>query len=314
MSTFQFDEELALRYGVNEAIMLNNFIFWLKKNKANNTNYFDGNWWTYNSARAYSELFPFWSQDQIKRILKSLVDQGVLITGNYHEDKYNRSNWYALCIEHINLIDSAKSHHALGEIAQSKERNHPMSLGEIAPCSSKTDNKTQIIKPDIIPQTPNHAPEGAGVKPVSAESLGLNQQHLNIELPTDNQQQMAINAWMAAIKNKGIDFSNYELKAIEFRAKQFPRMQPWEIDNELILVDKLAWEGKDIENVLRSGYRSLATAKAVLRVETDAKSNRIYSIDQLNSIRENRIAREKAQREHTTNNTSNSNLANGGQG
>ena len=71
---YNFNVEIATRIGVDEAIMLNNFVYWLLKNKANNKNFFDGNYWTFNSVRAYSELFPFWNETQIRRILKSLID------------------------------------------------------------------------------------------------------------------------------------------------------------------------------------------------------------------------------------------------
>lgn len=102
---YNFDIDLAIKIGVDESIMLNNFVYWLLKNKANNKNLFDGNFWTYNSVRAYCELFPFWKESQIKRILKSLVEQNILIVGNYNQNAYDRTNWYALSSEYIYLID-----------------------------------------------------------------------------------------------------------------------------------------------------------------------------------------------------------------
>lgn len=102
---YNFDIDLAVKIGVDESIMLNNFVYWLLKNKANNKNLFDGNFWTYNSVRAYCELFPFWKESQIKRILKSLVEQNILIVGNYNQNAYDRTNWYALSSEYIYLID-----------------------------------------------------------------------------------------------------------------------------------------------------------------------------------------------------------------
>lgn len=102
---YNFDIEIATKIGADEAIMLNNFVFWLTKNKANNKNLFDGNFWTFNSVRAYCELFPFWKESQIKRILKSLIEQNVLVVGNYNQNAYDRTNWYALSTEYIYLID-----------------------------------------------------------------------------------------------------------------------------------------------------------------------------------------------------------------
>ena len=34
---YNFNVEIATKIGVDEAIMLNNFVYWLAKNKANNT-------------------------------------------------------------------------------------------------------------------------------------------------------------------------------------------------------------------------------------------------------------------------------------
>ena len=102
---YNFNIEIAIKIGVDEAIMLNNFVYWLAKNKANNKNFFDGNYWTFNSVRAYCELFPFWKESQIKRILKSLIEQNVLVVGNYNQNAYDRTNWYSLSNEYIHLID-----------------------------------------------------------------------------------------------------------------------------------------------------------------------------------------------------------------
>ena len=93
---YNFDIQEAAKYGLDEAVMLNNFKFWLRKNTVSNINIHDGKAWTYNSKRAYAELFPFWSEMQVKRILKSLIDQGVLITGNYNKIKFDRTLWYAV--------------------------------------------------------------------------------------------------------------------------------------------------------------------------------------------------------------------------
>ena len=88
--------EIAEILGVNEAIMLNHLIYWIASNSINGTNHFDGRYWTYNSAKKYALIFQYWSTGQIRRILKSLVFQGIIIEGNYNKHKYDRTKWYAL--------------------------------------------------------------------------------------------------------------------------------------------------------------------------------------------------------------------------
>ena len=134
---YSFDINHAKQYGVDEAIIIYNFQFWLMKNKANGNNLHDGRHWTYNSVRAYSELFPFWTQAKIKRILKSLVDQGVLVKGCYNKVKYDRTNWYAFQDESIFL--------PLAESDQWKSENQP--IKETKPANQKDETSQPI--PDI---------------------------------------------------------------------------------------------------------------------------------------------------------------------
>lgn len=90
-----FDVDIAKKYGIIEAILLNNMWFWIEKNKANGTNYYDGYYWTYNSTRAFSELFPYASQRKIQNALKHLIEEDILQTGNYNKLAYDRTLWYA---------------------------------------------------------------------------------------------------------------------------------------------------------------------------------------------------------------------------
>lgn len=95
MKTIVFDAEIAKKYGVDEAILISYLTFWIEKNEANGRNFYDGRYWTYNSTEAFTKLFPFWTARQIRRILKSLEDQNVIITGNYNQSTYDRTTWYA---------------------------------------------------------------------------------------------------------------------------------------------------------------------------------------------------------------------------
>ena len=94
--SYVFNVSDAIKYGLEEAIMLHNFKFWIAKNKANRKHYHEGRYWTYNSAKAFKKLFPFWSERKIYRIVNSLIEKGALIDGNFNDRKYNRTKWYAL--------------------------------------------------------------------------------------------------------------------------------------------------------------------------------------------------------------------------
>lgn len=94
--THSFDVEIAKVYGVNAAILLNHIVFWIQKNQANRRNFYDGTYWTYNSRSAFAEIFPYMSERQIKTALDKLIDGGIIRTGNYNRDAFDKSLWYAL--------------------------------------------------------------------------------------------------------------------------------------------------------------------------------------------------------------------------
>lgn len=91
-----FNVEVAKQFGIEEAIILNNIYFWVYKNKTNNKNYYDGNYWTYNSKKAYKEQFPYMAENRIKTALSNLRKYKMIITGNYNKYKYDKTLWYSI--------------------------------------------------------------------------------------------------------------------------------------------------------------------------------------------------------------------------
>ena len=101
-----FNVEVATEYGVHSAILLNNIAFWCLKNKANGTHEHDGYFWTYNSKKAFSELFPYMTARQIDYALKRLIDDGILVTGNYNANAYDRTLWYAVTKKGYSILQN----------------------------------------------------------------------------------------------------------------------------------------------------------------------------------------------------------------
>ena len=110
MAEHSFDIELAREFGVNAAILFNNICFWINKNRANGKNFFDGDYWTYNSKRAFAELFPYMSERQVGSALQKLVEARMIKTGNYNEDKRDKTTWYALDINGACMVQKCKIH------------------------------------------------------------------------------------------------------------------------------------------------------------------------------------------------------------
>jgi Fe2+ or Zn2+ uptake regulation protein len=109
-TTHSFTIEDAKKYGVECAVILYNFRFWLDKNRANQKNIHDGRVWTYNSAEAFTELFPYLSKSQVYRRLKSLEEEGAILTGNYNAHKYDQTRWYSVNESEYSISENQNDH------------------------------------------------------------------------------------------------------------------------------------------------------------------------------------------------------------
>ena len=140
---YHFSVMIAKEVGVDGAIMLENMHYWIVVNKANNRNIYDGEAWTYNTKKAFSELFPFWSEKQIRRILDNLIKDGYLKTGNYNKSSYDRTLWYTLTEKGWNLWNFNISPN--GPIVQTEQANEMDQMGQPIPYI-KTDKKQNTYK------------------------------------------------------------------------------------------------------------------------------------------------------------------------
>ncbi|PJJ27765.1 hypothetical protein [Lacrimispora celerecrescens] len=158
--THSFDSEIAEKYGILEAILLNNIYYWIEKNRANELNFFDGTYWTYNSAKAFSQLFSYASERQINYALKHLREEEILLVGNYNEKTYDRTLWYSISECGLAIIEKREIKNT--EMSNGDSKNVESILQncqmEITNLSDGFDTNVEPI-PDIKPDNkPNIKP------------------------------------------------------------------------------------------------------------------------------------------------------------
>lgn len=189
---------VAERYGFEEAVFLDAIVFWYRTNKAENRNFRDGRWWTYNSIKAFEEVFPWWSTKQLRRIANSCRDQGALIAGEYNEDRRDRSLWYTPGDELLALYGLAETGNCTGPNGQmhEPERAHEdAQMGEsniMKPCSNHVGTSMD---------TPCSPP--AGDAPAGKEKSGKSEPKYHPDwfdffwrhYPKKSSRQAAIRAW-----------------------------------------------------------------------------------------------------------------------
>lgn len=140
-----FDVNVAKEYGVNEAVILESMNYWIQKNKANDKHFYEGEYWTYNSIKAFHEMFPYMTERQISYCLNKMVENGLIKKGNFNKLQYDRTCWYT-------ITDFGK---CILQNCQMEETNLSNGFNEIVEpipninTDINTDNKKENIKEKI---------------------------------------------------------------------------------------------------------------------------------------------------------------------
>lgn len=155
MTVHVFNVDDAVKYGMEKAVILQNMRFWLDKNKANGTNLHDGYYWTYNSAEAFFKLFPYFkSAKVIQRLLKSMVEDGLLLASNYNKKGYDRTKWYSMpeyCAESLDTSHCSKMTNGLDKNDQCNGQECPMDCSKMTNAMVKNDQPIPDINTDSKP-------------------------------------------------------------------------------------------------------------------------------------------------------------------
>ncbi|MEH7373553.1 conserved phage C-terminal domain-containing protein [Neobacillus drentensis] len=83
---------LAVKIGLNEAVVLQQIHYWLGISK----HMIEGRTWVYNTYEEWKKQLPFWSVSTIKRTILSLETKGLLLSANFNEMKMDKTKWYSI--------------------------------------------------------------------------------------------------------------------------------------------------------------------------------------------------------------------------
>ena len=149
-----FNTDYAELYGIEEAIILENIAFWIKKNESNNKNFYDGYTWTYNSADSFNKLFTYITPSKIRRCLLKLEELEVLKSGNYNKQGYDKTKWYSITNLEVSTFYKLKNGHYKMENGLYKLENRSEQIVEPIPDINTVINSN--INKDIYTEIFNH--------------------------------------------------------------------------------------------------------------------------------------------------------------
>lgn len=104
-SPLQVQPSLAKAIGLNEAVFLQQLHYWLGVSKFVR----DEKKWVYNTYDEWLDQFKYMSLSTLKRIIKSLKDQGLLCVEQFDNKRSNQVNYYAINYEVLNKIGEENS-------------------------------------------------------------------------------------------------------------------------------------------------------------------------------------------------------------
>lgn len=133
-----FNVKVAEEYGIEKAILLENFYFWIIKNRANNKNLHNGRYYTYNTAEAFEKLFPYMKARRIAQLLREMEhEDGLLISGQFNN--YDRTKSYTLTDVAMSYFEVA----IIQKLDNGEYKNLTMENQETVSCLN-TDINTDI--------------------------------------------------------------------------------------------------------------------------------------------------------------------------
>lgn len=91
---------LAEEVGLKKAMILQQVHYWLN----HSDNHHDGETWVYNTYSQWHEQFPFWSERTVRRVIKNLEDDGLLVSTQPFLDQGQSVKWYRIDYEKLDSL------------------------------------------------------------------------------------------------------------------------------------------------------------------------------------------------------------------
>lgn len=144
-SPLQVLPSLAVKIGLNEAIVLQQIHYWIGKMN-DDKHYKDGHYWIWNSVANWQEQFPFWSYCTIQRTIANLEQNGLLIAGNYNSDKRDRTKWFRIDYVKLNSLDEEKQNTNMQNALYQNDKMQDSNLISPLPESTPESTHKEIYK------------------------------------------------------------------------------------------------------------------------------------------------------------------------
>lgn len=168
-----FSIDLACKVGINAAIILQHLAHLHKICLGNGANWKHGRYWLNKSIRAFSIIYPYLTNKEIRGALDKLEQTGYILSAKIADNHFDRTKWYSLEPEGFDLLGIAED------------------LRQIEPgaFAKRANGDTEKGKSDLSKRANENLPKGQMNIKVNYSnynySNGASETPPNGELPTD---------------------------------------------------------------------------------------------------------------------------------
>lgn len=141
---------LAVAFGVNEAVLLQQIQYWITNPKCGVDH--KGRRWVYNSIEEWQKQMPFWSERTIRRTLKNLKDVGVVLCDVFNENAWNKTPHYSIDYDRLEELSHAASNGRVepANMDASNRSTWPRTTGQVGRDINKVTETTSETTTEII--------------------------------------------------------------------------------------------------------------------------------------------------------------------
>lgn len=108
-----FDIKLAREFGIEEALLIHHFQYWIGLNKKRKKAFQEGRTWTFQTYQEIADHFPYLSYAKVRHAIDNLVKHNIIIRKNLNNNPMVKTPWFAFVDEEafsINSYDCEISH------------------------------------------------------------------------------------------------------------------------------------------------------------------------------------------------------------
>jgi uncharacterized phage protein (TIGR02220 family) len=197
---------LAVRIGVNEAVLLQQVHYWLVKS----SHVKEGRTWIYNTYRDWQEQLPFWSESTIKRAVKSLEERGLLLTANWNKSKLDNTKWYSIDYQQLAAME--------GDFPRADQTSVQLELAKDASWDGVELNLTKPI-PEITTENSTEKKNSVPFEPI-IDYLNSKTKS-NYKAKTKKTQELIVARW-----NEGFTLEDFK-KVIDLKTEEWLNDPYW---------------------------------------------------------------------------------------